>query len=279
MSLAFSRILQLSPYQGQNDSTFEPAFCGSWAGFATVEHPDHGWQHIPELVQCYGMLSDTSRWRCDRFRDVRRQAQFLLARCIVLRILREQLGMDTTGLVFDQLENGQPTINLNDGSVSLRISLAHSENVAAAAVSSGSMMAGIDVEFQTRLSVPALQFMLGELSETGTSSTSELCCSAEQTPATEWEVRKEWLRREAKWKAQGGPSSVSVLEMPSLERERKIGTEPAGSADAWAFQTSPGGAAHFTWISSSATLDGDFRIQLDEFSHTSFVACVCQIQD
>ncbi|MBL8809289.1 MAG: hypothetical protein JNM43_03845 [Planctomycetaceae bacterium] len=272
MSLQFSRTLSLSANGADADPW--PLRCGSWVGFASFSETVRDWRQVPEIVQCYSRLSDASRRRCDRFRSVHRQTQFLLARCIVQNILRKELNVRLDDLQFHQLDNGQPVLCRGDQQIPLRISLAHSGNVAAAVVSSEAISAGIDIELQERLSVPALQFMLSDTSEmSSTSSASSLLPGDESgMKAEEWRLRKEWIRREARWKALGGPSTISILEMSATRNEFDHESPRTRSL--------PSLPASFLYLSSDATHDSDFCVTMSDFSCTTpFVACVCQIRD
>lgn len=259
MSIRFSRMMCLASIGEDAGET--------WVGFASIDRGLKHWSEVTQLRVLYGQFSDANRQRCDRYRSAARQAQFLLARLLALHVLKNGLRVSIDGVEVNQLPSGRPVLDRSCKPMEARISIAHSGNVAAVAVSTGCVSAGIDIEMEDRLNADAMRFMLGDVHASGIDN-----CGDECGKESERELRSEWLRRESAWKALGGPDDVSVLTLqlgsqmpndPSVPDSMILGKRPI-----------------FTLMSSGEIPGVEGATGVDSSaSESSFVACVCQIRD
>lgn len=259
MSIRYSRIQQLADLEENVGST--------WVGFASVDHRLAHWSACVELRTLYEQLSEANRRRCDRYRSATRQAQFLLARLLVLYVVKNGPRVSVDGVEVTQLNSGQPMLCRSDEPMDLHISISHSGNVAAVTVSTGRISSGIDLELEERLNAAAMRFMLGQDRAAGSESSVRY-----GEKDAERELRTEWLRRESAWKALGGPGDVSVLTL-RLESHDSTGTSEPGLMN---LEKRP----IFTMISSEDIQSDPDGVAFSLFANEkSFVACVCQIRD
>lgn len=259
MSIRYSRIQQLADV-GEGIGT-------TWVGFASVDHRLEHWSASLELRTLYHQLSEENRRRCDRYRSTTRQIQFLLARQLVLHMLKNGPGIPVDGVEVTQLNSGQPVLCRLNGPMGIRVSISHSGNVAAVTLSVGRVSSGVDIELEERLNSTALRFMLGKDQAVGIENSA-----SHYENEAERELRTEWLRRESAWKALGGPADISVLTLQLENHELSEASMPC--------QMSPAGRPIFTLLSSEEIQsDADGAVLSWSANEKSFVACVCQIRD
>jgi phosphopantetheinyl transferase len=259
MSVRFSRIQRLADIEKDAGST--------WVGFASVDHRLEHWSASVELRTMYDQLSEANRRRSDRYRSATRQTQFLLARLLVLHLLKNGPGLSVDGVEVTQLNSGQPVLCRSNEPMDLRVSISHSGNVAAVALSTGRVSPGIDIELEERLNISAMRFMLGKDRMAGSENSA-----SHYEKDTERELRTEWLRRESAWKALGGPAELSVLTIQPESGEPYRAMMPISSI---------GEKRPIFTLMSSVEIQGDADGAALSFSanEKSFVACVCLIRD
>jgi 4'-phosphopantetheinyl transferase len=185
-----------------------------------------------------GLLSDDERARADRFRHERDRRSFVVARCLLRRLLARELGIEPHALVFRYGPHGKPSLAGRAGET-LHFSVAHAHDRALYALTRGRGRAiGVDVE---RISVAGSDSAIAEQFFAPEEVTSLAALPSSEQPAAFFTL---WTLKEAYLKATGAGLS-QALDGFAVRHDPVAATwrlYPAGSPrpdDSWALRSLP----------------------------------------
>ncbi len=110
-----------------------------------------------DLEQAKMTNRDLIRWR--QFRPAEKKRQFLNSRLAVRAMLQREFAAEAEDIQFDSDSNGCPILTSRNGTRYAQISLSHSENVIAVAISNSEFPIGVDIEVDQPLHSDALRLV------------------------------------------------------------------------------------------------------------------------
>ena len=110
-----------------------------------------------ELTRAKFSDRDLSRWQ--HFRAAVKKRQFLNSRLAMRAVLQREFGDEAENIAYESDSNGCPFLSSSKQFRTPHISLSHSENAVAVAISDGEYPVGVDIEVSNPIHTNALRFV------------------------------------------------------------------------------------------------------------------------
>lgn len=204
--------------------------CSLWLVYFNPESDEAASNWSIDLVDAKLSNRDLLRWK--QFRPAVKKQQFLDSRLAVRAVLKRELGDDAELVQFDSDSQGRPVLQSEGVNHGLQISLSHSENVVAVAISNGEFPIGVDIEIGVQLRADALRLI-------STHPHERIWC--DQWIGREAEALLAlWTVKEAVWKSLHGGIGISISDIwvdftngvfmprisPLLHKDERFRTQP-----------------------------------------------------
>ncbi len=158
-----------------------------------------------ENVLTEAKLSARDQLRWQQYRPEAKKRQFLNSRRAVRSVLQRELGDAAARIQFDSDSKGRPVLLSPHVDHWPQISLSHSRNAVAVAISTSAFPIGVDIEVVERLRLEALQQVASHPHE-------RVWCH--QAPGRESDALVTlWTIKEAVWKTLHGVGEISMSEI------------------------------------------------------------------
>lgn len=177
--------------------------CRLWLVYFNPESDEAASNQSTGLVEAKLSSRDLLRWK--QFRPETKKQQFLASRLAVRAVLKRELGADADLVQFDSDSKGRPVLQSEGMNHGLQISLSHSKNAVAIAISNGEFPIGVDFEIEGPLRTDALRLIATQPHE-------GIWCD-------QWIGRESealltlWTVKEAVWKSLHGSIGISISDI------------------------------------------------------------------
>ena len=177
--------------------------CRLW--LAEFDTPDSGPAGFSEEELLVARLSTRDLRRWQQYRPERKKRQFLNSRLAVRAVLRQEFEKGSEQIQIDSDEQGRPVLHSGQLSHLPQISISHSADIVAIAVSDGGNSMGVDLEIAQPLRVESLQQIAMHPHE-------KLWCDAQGGLQSE-ALLALWTIKESVWKTLHSDSHLGMSDI------------------------------------------------------------------
>lgn len=149
------------------------------------------------------LLTNRDRDRWSRYRPLEKKRQFLSSRLVTKAVLNSEFGTNSANLFVDTMESGRPMLVDSRGRQVASISLSHTGNMTAIALSDIRYDLGVDIETVQQMNARAFGLSFVNRSEYDQLMKEALTEDPNAILAI-------WTLKEAFWKALGGPQDIPL---------------------------------------------------------------------
>lgn len=157
-----------------------------------------------KIAEAHLRDQDLERW--NRYRPAEKKWQFLSSRLAIRAVLQREFGSLSDRYRVETMETGQPILKFQDQETLASISLSHTGDITAIAVSKSQQRLGVDIEIIKPFDVRMLSSTFLNQQEHDWLTKEALSRSSEMVLAI-------WTLKEAFWKALGGPRDTAMSEI------------------------------------------------------------------
>lgn len=159
----------------------------------------------PEYAEAEAKLSDRDQLRWQQYRPLVKKRQFLNSRRAVQGVLQRELGDVAAQVEFDSDSQGRPVLLSRTAGHWPQISLSHSGNAVAVAISLNAIPVGVDIELAERFRADALRLVAAHRHE-------RAWCDR-QTGRESDALATLWTIKESVWKTLHCSGEVAMQEI------------------------------------------------------------------
>lgn len=177
--------------------------CHLWLAAFSAEVRNGPSQLANDLANARMDDKDLKRW--ERYRPLLKKQQFLSSRLAVRAVLDQEFGDFSKDVVFTTDVRGRPKISCSTIDEAYCISLSHSAQLIAVAISKGECSPGVDVEMLQPLRGTAFRHLITDEEIAWMQKTGEMGMAGA--------ISAVWTIKEAVWKSLGGPDQLTASEI------------------------------------------------------------------
>ena len=177
--------------------------CRLWLAYFDGDSDESIAATIHDIAEAKFSTQDLHRWQ--QFRPATKKRQFLNSRLVVRAVLQKEFGNNADNITFDSETSGCPLLLSRRKNQVAQISLSHSANAVAIAISDGEYPVGVDIEVPELLRTRAIQLVAFHPHEQAWCNFSTGLESEALTTL--------WTMKESVWKSLREPGDIAFWDI------------------------------------------------------------------